>query len=64
MTLAEIGVTDPTPEKIMQVAKKVCEPGMMVHNMPYPVTPQMVYDAILGTDAIGCAYLAKRCKLV
>ncbi|KKM11468.1 glycerol dehydrogenase [Clostridiales bacterium PH28_bin88] len=62
VTLAEIGVTDPTPEKIMQVAEKVCEPGMMVHNMPFPVTPQMVYNAVIGADAIGCAYLAKKSK--
>lgn len=60
VTLAQIGVTDPTPEKIMRVAEKVCEPGMMVHNMPFPVTPQMVYNAIYGADAIGSAYLAKK----
>ena len=57
VTMAQIGITDPTPEKIMKVAEKICEPGMMVHNMPFPVNPQMLYNAIIGADAIGQAYL-------
>ncbi|MCX5970650.1 MAG: glycerol dehydrogenase [Coprothermobacterota bacterium] len=60
MTLAQIGITDPTPEKIWTVANKTCEPGMMIHNMPFPVTPQMVYDAIIGADALGRARLGQK----
>ncbi len=60
ITLAQIGVTDPTPEKIRRVAEKVCEPGMMVHNMPFPVNADMVYNAIFGADALGREFLAKR----
>lgn len=57
ITLAQIGIKEPTPEKIWRVAEKVCEPGMMIHNMPFPVTPEMVYNAILAADAIGQGYL-------
>jgi len=60
LTLAQIGVKEPTPEKIGQVAEKICEPGMMIHNMPFPVTPEMVCDAILAADAMGQAYLSQR----
>jgi len=60
MTLKQIGVTDPTPEKIMQVAEKTCEPGMLIHNMPFEVTPQMLADAIFAADAIGANYLMER----
>ncbi|MGB9812225.1 MAG: glycerol dehydrogenase [Thermovenabulum sp.] len=59
ITLKQIGIENPDPEKIMQVAKKTCEPGMMIHNMPFPVTPEMVYNAIFAADAIGTKYLNK-----
>ena len=62
VTLKQIGVENPTPEKIMAVAEKTCEPGMMIHNMPFPVTPEMVYNAIYAADAIGSEYLGKKCK--
>ncbi|MBC7106999.1 MAG: glycerol dehydrogenase [Firmicutes bacterium] len=58
ITLREIHVTDVTAEKIMQVAVATCQPGGMVHNMPFPVTPEMVYNAILGADALGTAFHA------
>jgi len=57
ITLGQLGVKEISPEKIKKVAEKVCEPGMMIHNMPFPVSPDMVYDAILAADAIGRAYL-------
>lgn len=59
VTLAQLGLREFSREKIRRVAEKVCEPGMMIHNMPFPVTPDMVYDAILAADAIGQAYLRR-----
>jgi glycerol dehydrogenase len=64
VTLAEIGIADPTPEKLLQVAEKTCRPGMTIHNMPFPVTPQRVYDALVGADALGRAYQAEEGKRV
>ncbi len=58
ITLREIHVTEVTPKKIMQVATATCQPGGMVHNMPFPVTPEMVYNAVLGADALGTAFHA------
>lgn len=59
VTLAEVGVVNPTPEKLMKVARAAAAPGGIMHNMPFPVTPETVYRAIVAADAIGRAYLAK-----
>lgn len=59
ITLREIGVTEVTPEKIWKVAQLSCAEGETIHNMPFPVTPQMVYNAILAADALGEDFLAE-----
>jgi len=58
ITLKEIHVAEVTPEKIMQVARATCQPGGIVYNMPFPVSPETVYNAILGADALGTAFHA------
>lgn len=59
VTLKEINVNEVTGEKIMKVAEASCQPGGIMHNMPFPVTPEMVCNAILGADAIGTAFHKK-----
>ena len=41
------------PEEIMEVAKLVCADGDTCGNMPFEVTPEDVYAAILAADEIG-----------
>ena len=41
------------PEEIMEVAKLACADGDTLGNMPFEVTPEDVYAAILGADALG-----------
>ncbi len=53
VTLAEIGVTEITEEKIMLVAQATCAPGETVFNEPFPVTPEQVSAAILAANALG-----------
>lgn len=53
ITLYELGIEDVTEEKIMAVANAACAEGDTMHNMPFEVTPKMVYDAILAADAYG-----------
>lgn len=57
ITLRQIGVTDASPEKIRKVADASCAEGETIFNMSFPVTPDMVYDAILAADRIGESYL-------
>lgn len=51
--LKDLGITEPTPEKIMAVAKAACAEGETIHNMPFPVTPESVYAAIMVADKLG-----------
>ncbi len=59
VTLEQIGITEPTWEKMMQVAKIACGPSDTGNNMPFEVTPEMVANAILAADAIGKVALGK-----
>jgi len=59
ITLAQIGVKEGdgfTEEKMMEVAKASCAEGETIHNMPFKVTPEQVYAAILTADALGKAW--------
>jgi len=52
-TLAQLGVKDPTKEKLMPVAQAACAPGETIHNMPFAVTPEAVCSAMLVADKLG-----------
>ena len=55
-TLKDLGIEKVDNEKIMEVAKLACAEGDTIHNMPFTVTPETVYAAILGADALGVYY--------
>lgn len=52
-TLEELGIKEVNLEKIMEVATLACSPNDTLGNMPFAVTAEDVYAAILGADAIG-----------
>lgn len=58
-TLADIGVSDPVAADLMAVANAACAEGESIYNMPLEVTPEKVYAAILGADAIGRYFKAE-----
>ncbi|MDI2089776.1 glycerol dehydrogenase [Commensalibacter oyaizuii] len=62
ITLAQIGVQDDDrlQEKIMAVAKASCAEGETIHNMPFKVTPDKVYAAILTANQLGKAWLEQK----
>ncbi len=51
--LADLGVKNITMERIQEVARIATAEGETIHNMPFPVTAQMVAAAILAADRIG-----------
>ena len=51
--LKDVGVTEPDAEKLMLVARAACAEGETIHNMPFKVTPEDVYSAILVADKLG-----------
>lgn len=57
-TLADIGLGDADPARLMEAAEKACAPGQPIHHEAGIISPQRVLDAILAADAIG---RARRC---
>lgn len=57
VTLEQMGVKEIIQEEIMEVAKASCAKGETIYNMPFEVTVESVYAAILTADAIGRQYL-------
>jgi glycerol dehydrogenase len=51
--LADLGVKDVTPEKVMKVAIGSTAEGETIHNMPFTVTADMVYGAIYAANKLG-----------
>jgi len=54
-TLTHLGLADSDHQKLMPVGEKACAKGTFMANMPFPVTPDAVVDAMLAADAIGKA---------
>lgn len=56
VTLKELGIKEARPEQIMEAAKLAAAEGDTMGNMPFEVSPEDVYAAIMGADAIGRYY--------
>lgn len=59
VTLKELGIENPTKEKLMAVAEAACAENDTLHNMPFEVTPESVYAAILAADRYGKYFLGE-----
>jgi glycerol dehydrogenase len=57
-TLSDLNLGDASRDELMQVAQLACAEGETIHNMPFPVSPDMVLDALIAADAYGRAYKA------
>lgn len=57
VTLAQLGVTDATEEKLRRVAAVATEDTLV--NLPFDVTPEDTYAAIVTADKLGQYYLDK-----
>lgn len=53
ITLADIGVDEPSREQLDRVAEAACDPEETIHNEPFDVDPRMVRDAIRTTHELG-----------
>ena len=53
---ADMGYADVDPAMVRKAAEKACVPGSTIHNMPFEVTGDMLYDALMAADAYGRAY--------
>lgn len=55
-TLADLGIKEVKEDQIMEVARLACSPDDTLGNMPFEVTPEDVYAAIIAADALGRYY--------
>lgn len=53
ITLEAMGIQEVKSEEILAVAKAATAEGETIHNMPFLVTAESVYAAILTADAMG-----------
>lgn len=51
--LADMGAGKVSHQALMEVAKAACAPGETIHNMPFNITAELVYGAILVADRLG-----------
>jgi len=51
--LEDLGIVQFNEEDIMEVAKVSCASGETIYNMPFTVTPEDVYAAIVTADSLG-----------
>ena len=51
--LADLGIKTDIENKVRLVAKGSCAEGESIHNFPYEITEEMVYNAIMTADFLG-----------
>jgi len=54
--LLDLGIADRNRDQIMAIAEKACAPGSTIHNMPFEVCAEDVFNAILAADTMGRRY--------
>lgn len=52
-TFNDLGMSQTTPEQLMAVAVASCAEEDTIHNMPFEVTPESVYSAMLVANQLG-----------
>ncbi|MGL4858523.1 MAG: glycerol dehydrogenase [Enterobacteriaceae bacterium] len=58
LTLQDLGVEGELDARIRQVAQATCAEGETIHNMPFAVTEDKVYAAIMAADEYGQRFKA------
>ncbi|MCF8566843.1 iron-containing alcohol dehydrogenase family protein [Alicyclobacillus tolerans] len=53
ISLFDLGMTDIREDVLHQAAHHACAPGRSIHNLPFPVSEENVYQAILDTHRLG-----------
>ena len=53
MTLADLNIDKVGKERLMAAVKASTLPGKIMHNHAFPISDEMVYDAVITADAMG-----------
>ncbi len=57
---ADMGYPEVDHTLLRLAAEKACVPGATIHHMPFAVTPDLVYSALVAADALGTAFKARQ----
>ena len=60
VTFEQLGMGAASYEDVLKVATLACDPADTLVNMPFEVSPELVANAMIATDAIGRKALADR----
>lgn len=60
VTLGEIGLPKASPELILRIAERSVIAGESIHNMPFPVTAELVAKAIHDANLVGSQWHQKQ----
>ncbi len=60
LTLEDLGLKSFKEAEWRKVAELACDKNDTIHNMPFTVTPDLVYDAIVAADALLHAFKKKK----
>lgn len=52
-TFGDIGITDTTPERLLEAAEKACAHAESIHHEAVHITPAKIVSAMLVADAMG-----------
>ena len=55
VTLEGVGLSADDDRTLRAIAERAVQPGGFVHNEPFPVSADSVYEAILAADRLGRA---------
>lgn len=53
ITLADLNIDKVGPERLMDAVKASCLPKKIIHNHAFPISEELVFDALLTADAMG-----------
>jgi len=56
LTLKQLGILDTSRSNLMKAAEVACSPGLFIRNLSLEITPDLVADSIIGTNALGTSY--------
>ncbi|WP_156285872.1 glycerol dehydrogenase [Oceanivirga salmonicida] len=49
----DLGIENVSHDRLMEVAKASCAENETIHNMPFKVNPEMVFDAMIKANELG-----------
>lgn len=59
ITLGQLGLTNVSDVELIKVAELAVVEGETIHNMPFPVSAEMVFYNMKAADALGKDFLAR-----